>query len=583
MEISNDLIRRIRADRARSMAVTAVPSTPRHMPRDTGGVAVSRGAGRYPHLAMETLRETRERSPLIGMIHQARQYQMAQMARKWDGVPGHVGLRVVHKDHRDWKDTPPEGFQRYIDRFEGLLWKPAPDYNVPTLGVALSLLLEDYHTINRPVVELIPSMIDPTWILQWRPVDGGIIWETLQWIELWQAQHPRWAAGYDRSTLRSTDVIDLLSQKMDIDLHGAEYVLVREGQAEAVYPRGRLMVGARHNRTDIRYVGYPPSHVEQAIGFITTFGNVFSWNSDLFTRGFMAEFALGIPGDLHPDDMQAFVDMLREATQGRHRAWAPPMIPLPRGAGDIQKIDFKPLPRDMGFEQLMAMTIAGTAAFYRMHPSTVNAKIWNGGSQPSLNEGSEQQQIQLAQEEGLQGDLGHLCDTFLTPMAQMVHPDLMVLAEYGQHDAHKEAQIDETRCKVDVSRNEIRIMRGRKPRGFCLSEDEYDKASDEDKAKHDDNPWNWPSDPGFASAINQAKMRDMQQQDPGAQGMDPTQGDGFGGQAGDGFGGQAAGDGQPDPAPYGTPEQGAPQGQPMAKARARTVHLHIHDDPTRYP
>lgn len=595
VEVDKAALATVQRERARKLAITSIPSTPRDMIRDIGGLAVGKGHGRWPHVTFDMLRELRERAPILQPIHQARAYQVRALAQKWSGKRGTVGFRVVHKDYTEHNAKTPDGFDRHIKRFESVLWRPAPSYDVHTLGAALSMLIEDLMTINRPVVELIPSLIDPGRIVQWRPVDGALIWPTLQWLEKWVADNPRWSLGYDRGRLRPEDQIELVSNAIGQDLFGAEFVLVRDGLAEAVYPNGRLKVAPLMNRTDVRFAGYPPSHVEQAIALVSAFISAFDYNTANFTKGMMAEFILGLPADMHDDDIDAFADMFREATQGTARAHQPPILPLPHGKDTIQKIDLKRPNNEMGWTDYMSMNMSLAAAIYRMDMAPLNGKPWDGGAGPKLSEGSRIEEISLAKEEGLQGDVGHLCDTILTPMAMACHPDLRVIAEYGNYDPEKEARVYELRANNDMTRNEVRMQQGLEPMGFWLPPDEYDDADDATKQKFDDNVWNWPKDPVFANAIGQAKSRDQQAQmmaqqqaGQGPQPGDPHE-DGFGGYD-DGFGGAHPAH---DPSPYGAP-QGAPQpggapsggaprppgpggAAPMAKA-VRTVQVRIHDD-----
>lgn len=568
VEISKDALAHVMRERARRLAVTSVPSTPRHMLRDAGGVAVAKGHGRWPAVTMELLREKRYMAPILQPIHQARQYQIRRLSQPWPGKPGTVGLRVVHKNHIRHHATQPESIQPFIARFERLLWSPAPSYGYKTLGNAVGALMEDLLTLNRPVVEKIPSVLDPRRIVQWQPVDGATIWPTLMWVEKWKAENPQWSVGYDVGRLSDEDTLDIVSASLEHDLFGAEYCLVREGILEAVYPPDRLIVNPIRNVTDIRFAGYPPSHVEVALSLISAFISTFDYNASYFTKGMLAEFILGLPADLHDDDVDAFVNMFREATQGV--AWRPPIIPLPHGKDTITKIDLKGTNTEMGFEIWLSLLVALCTAVYRMHPSTVNAKTWDGGQKATISEGNETAEIGLAQEEGLQGDMQHLIEGTLNELARTCHPDLIVIAEYGNFDPQKEAQIYEIRGRTDLSRNEIRIERGEEPWGFFLTPSELKTASPEDQAKHNDNPWNWPTDPTFANAISAAKQREQQEkmmamgQQPGGQGQGPDADgydDGFGGKN-DGFGGNTP---QHDPAPYGVPgASGTPA--PMQKA-----------------
>ena len=591
VQIDKKTLRAVQQEKSRRLAMTSVPRTPRMMVRDAGGLAVAKGHTRNPSITFDFLRRMRDIAPILQPIHQARQYQTRRLAQKWNGQKGRVGIRVVHKDHLEHDAVPPDSIKPYIARFEKMLMRPAPAYKVNTLGAAATLLMEDLLTINRPVVERIPSQVDPRRIVMWAPVDGALIWETLAWVEKWISDNPRWSVGYDRARLSDEDRLDIVSHSLNHDLHGAEYCLVRDGILEAVYPVGRLIVAPIMNRTDIGFAGYPPSHVEQALKLVTAFINTFDYNASLFTKGMLAEFILGIPADMHDDDVDAFVDMFREASQGVGNAWRPPVLPLPHGTDTITKIDLKSNPVEMGFETWLSLLLSQVCAVWRMDPSTINAKPWAAGGSPALSEGNRTEEIGLAREEGLQGDFGHICENVLTPLAQTCHPDLMVIAEYGNYDPLKEAQVYELRGKTDMTRNEIRLENGLKPRKPWLADEDYDTATPEEQKAHDENLWNMPTDPGFTGAFNQGKQREQMamMQPPQGQGQPANPGDGYD----DGFGGKDDGFGGTlqthDPAPYGTP-QGAggppkpvtppkPPGAPQGLQKAVTVFVHDEEAP----
>jgi hypothetical protein len=342
---------------------------------------------------------------------------------------------------------------------------------------------------------------------------------------------------------------------------GAEYCLVREGIVEALYPRGQVIVGSLQNRTDIRYVGYPPSTVEQALGVVAAFVNTFDYNASYFTKGMLAEFILGVPAEMHPDDVDAFVDMFRESTQGVGTAWRPPILPIPAGQ-QFQKIDLKPSNKEMMYEVWMSLLLALATACYRMDPSTINGRPWAAGASPGLSEGNRTEEIGLAKEEGLQGDMQHLIDHVLNPLARRCHPDLRVVFEYGDHDESKEAAYYEVRTRVDMTRNEARLAQGLGPLGYWITREHYENGTEEERAKFDQNPYNMPADSSFAQMVKAQSQADLQkkameqygnQQQPGAFG---EQDDGFGGGA---PGAQQFPFGQPGAPPPGAPPGGAPK------------------------
>lgn len=589
--VPKNVLKRVRNEDLRRVAISSVPSTPRYMLRDAGGVGVPKGGGMHPSpITMQTLRRLRERAAILNSIHSARTYQIRRMARPWPGKKGEVGYRVVHKDHYESNAEPPESIKPFIKRFASMLDRPSPSYKINTLGTFLTLCWEDLATINRPVVEVIHSLIEPDRVVQFRPVDGAIVWETLLWAEKWKNDNPNWNRGYEAAALTADQELDLVSHAIGWDLHGSDYALVRDGVLESVFPPHKLIVAPIRNRTDVNTTNYPPSHVEQALEIIATFINTWDYNAHYFTRGMLAEFAIGVSGDLHDEDIDAFVDMLRESTQGVQQAWQPPIIPLPID-GAISKIDFKANNREMMFETWLSLLIASLCAIYRMDTSTINAKPWDGGGGGGLSEPSRHDEIALAKEEGLQGDIQHLTDNILNPLARRCHPDLRVIWEYGDFDPHKEAQIYEIRSKVEMTRNDVRMAQGMTPMGFWVPSEEVKDLSDEDETEYNTNIWNWPADPGFASAVNQAAQLKQQSEQmaqyggggepgappgeppPGEEGQPPPdEGDGFGGPAeaqDDGFG-QPAGQ-----APYGQP--------PMEKGRRATgwptptVYVHEQD------
>jgi hypothetical protein len=566
VSVSKDAIQRWKSEQTRRLAVTNVPHTPRFMPRDAGGLGVAKGIGRWPHLTFDLLRDLRERAPILQTIHSARAYQVRRMSTQWSGKKGEVGWHVVHKDHNAHQASAPEGFQPFIDRFTDMLEAPAPDYDQPTTGSLMSKLYEDLLTINRPVCEPIHSIVDPRRVVGFQAVDGALIWETLLWMEKWKQDHPTWHGGWDQGQITPTDELDLLSMALDCDLHAAQYVAVQDGVVINTFRRGQLLVSPIQNRTDVRWVGYPPSHVEMAIHMISAFIATFDYNASYFTKGMLAEFILGVPGDMHADDVDAFVDMLREATQGVRNAWQPPILPI-HSDKQIQKIDLKQSNKEMMYEMWMSLLIALSTAIYRMDPSTINAKAWDGGQGSKMSEPSRQTEIQLAHEEGLQGDLSHIVSTILDPLAKRCHPDLRVRMEYGNYDPKKDADVYEVRGRTDLSRNEIRLQQGEEPWGVYLTPSELKTADPAMAKEHNMNPWNWPTDPGFASIMSareKAEQDQMMMEKYGQQQQEPPPGDGFGGKD-DGFGGSGGKPGgapKSGDAPFGRPPAGGPPAPP---------------------
>lgn len=565
MERARDAAR----ERARMVAVPTTPSTPLYVHRDGMGLAVSRGSSR-PALSLTSLRESRYRGLLFQPIHRARHYQMRRLAKPWYGDKTQVGLKVVHAGYHDRSQKPPPGFDKVIRQFESVLWNPeGPDGKVRTLGDALSLLWEDMATINRPVVEPIPSRIDPNSIVQWKVVDGALVWPTLLFEQHWWRHNGASIAARYRRPLTQEQRLQVISQILEIDVYGAEYVLVQEGLALNTYQRGQLVVAPVQNRTDVTFTGYPPSHVEEAIEFARAFADAFDFTAVQLSKGVFTQQIIGLPWDLSTDGFNAVVDLFRENAAGVRHAGQPLFMPKPPGEKEAVTVTpLVPALNEGGFQTFLSLVTALVATgIYRMHASTIGARPWDGGSGPTLSQGSETEAIGIAQEEGLQGDMEHLIDSVLNPLARRCHPDLRVIAWYGDFDSARAAEIHSARVQVDMTHNEARLENGLVPKGFWLSDEDLEKASDEDKAKHEANPYNHIAPIAMAMIAQQNQMATLDKQH--SQQLE---------QIGRQQAGQEQEEGDPSESPSGGPD---PFSAPMAKATTREIRVHVHD--TEYP
>lgn len=598
---NQEAMTQIRAWRVRQEALSTVPTTSRWVYPDTNGMGIRKG-GNGIGQTVETLRMIREKSFLIKCIHAARHRQVLRMSRKWSGRQGDVGWRVVHKNHHAYNARPPDSIKPYIRQVEDVLACPAPGYQFRSLGSLLVGLEEDLLTINRPVCEPLYSGWDRSRVVGLKPVDGGIIWHTTNFIRRWTSDNPAWWAPGPKPKGQK-ESLEKLSSILKADLFRAHYVAVRDNVIESIYGADDLFVAPILNRTDINYAGYYPSCAEECAEAALTFVNVWDFNGSYFTRGMMTDFFIGLSGNIHPADVEVFRATLQEATQGVARAHGPPVIAMPEG-GEVKPVPLKQTNREMMFEVFLSLLLSLGCAIYRMHPSTINARPWEGGAAPSLQAPSQEKEIGLAQEEGLVTDLQHLSDNILTPIAQRCHPDLVFKWEFGEEDPQKVASSIEIRTRTVITLNEGRLEAGLDPIGFWCPVDAVDKLSEEDQKKWWRNPYNWINNPASINAI-QSRIAQEDQAEQAAQqppepppGEDPDQDeqeapDGYGQppQEPDGFGRRQKGapfgqwkddpgdEGAPDPGPsqQNNPQPSQPSqpsassSRPMAKGRRTTI------------
>lgn len=561
--MSRESIEQRANDRARAYTLSKVPSTPRDVIRGYGP-AVEKGHGQYAAISFHQLRMLRERSLLIQAIHAARRAAMRRYAVRWSGREGDVGWDIRHERHHEKEFDLPDEMVPVINRAKRMMSQPSERY-CRSLTSALVMLEEDLLTINRPSVEVMHSLFDGERMVGWRPIDGGIIWPTLEWLEVWQA------SDASRRELDVNTALDQASRAVGFDMHGAEFALVRQGVIEQVYRPGELIVSPLQTRTDVHNAGYPPSQLEESLLAITAWVNAWVWNDSRFTRGLVNDYAIGISGDVAPEDVHAFRDQLNEVATGINRAHQPPIMSLPMD-GALQRIELGAMAGDMQYGEWMSAITSVACAIYRMDPSTINIKPWDPSGGSKLSEANRSHEIQSAKMEGLIGDLEHLASEVLTPIVQRIHPELVFIFETGEEAARSRAELADMRSKVDITRNEVRIGNGDHPIGFYLDARDVADASDEDQKKYFDNPWNHTTDGQLGTFLNQVAMQKQFGQGGGEQDAD-----GFGGPPGGESGapfGQPAGPKQDDEQPAGPPqqpqqEQGAPRDPYANMSKAR--------------
>lgn len=436
--------------------LSSVPHTPRYLPFSYQyGFQKGRSLGSHWNgLSFDLLREVAKRCLLIKAIHSARFHQIEHIARPWNGKKGEVGFRVIHKDEYN-PDVQVEKIPKIKERCAKVMAQletPHPIYN-PTFSGFCTKLTADFLTINRPTVELIRN--ERGEVKQFAAVDGAIVVPTLQYLRQFSSK-----SNFPEST-SSEELLEKVFNAQQIDLSGAEWVIVREGVVESYAPPGRIFIAPLEKTTDIREVDYPPSYVEDSVIGIVSFCNAFSYNSQYFERGNMAEIILGISGDYDDDSLSAFQDQLREGHSGLLGAWRVPIIPM-SNPEMLKVFDLKKSNRDMQFLQFLNVNVSLVTANYRMHPSTINF-VGMSTEGTAIFEHSKEVEIETAKEEGfhtLAGHIGLLCDR----VVRSIDPDLRF--EWVGLTEEKEAQEAELISKeISTWRSidEVRIAKGKEP------------------------------------------------------------------------------------------------------------------------
>lgn len=491
------------ADAQRRAMTMAVPDFPLHyMSGLPDGVADPQTVG-YRQVGWQTLRRWREQVPIICAIHASRARTAEFHSRVWDGRRDSVGFRVRHPKHYQPGKVVPAHMEKFITQAEGFLREPcAGSRKYSTLRGVVPPLIEDLLTINRMAIEVLTSSADPNKVVGFRPIDAGLIMERVEFIASWLTGHAD-DEKHAKEVRRYLDMPDsseaatYVSEVVKHNLPGQEYVLVRSGIVEGTYSPGRIMVESLQRRTDVNWAPYQPSCVEDALEAIAASWEVWNNETNQFREGFWADTMLLFSGGVNPADYQQVIQTMREGGQGYKRRGKP--IPI-RGLNpdsDVKVVKLKDPPTEMGWSKWFSLLAGMIAAVYSEDLSSINLASFGGRDSGGIFQRDRSEEIDNSRTAGHKVDLGACASLFTRFIRAHVHPQIEVDMEFGEYDAMEEARLHEVLVKTTSTRNELRIERGQEPWGFHLPAADYRTASDEDKTKHDQNPWNMPDSQTF--------------------------------------------------------------------------------------
>lgn len=489
-------------DAARRATTRNVPDYPLWHQSDLPDGVVSDKTVGYQQVGWQALRVFREQSPLIKSIHASRHRKAREAAQIWDGKPDSVGIQVVHESQLHGDREPPTGFDKFIRRAERLLDCPAPGQGFNTLDSLVVPLVEDLLTINRPALEVLTSTSDEDVVVGIRPVDGALLMERANYVRGWlnaNAGDANVVARRARDYLdRGDGGTDLVSEQVGKELTGEEYVLVRNGIVEGTYSPGRIYINPLRTRTDIQFTPYQPSAVEDALEAIAAFWETWDRENKVFREGFWTDTLLFF-SEIDTGDFLNLVQQFREAGQGYHRSRKPMMVRGIEGS-KVQSIPIKEPPSEMQFQQRFIMTAMLVLGIYQEHPSSVYFPEWQGGARSALAEHDKSDEINNARASGHKVDIRQICGQLTRVVKEKIHPELVVVYRSGEYNAMEEAKLHDLLVKTSTTRNDIRVAQQKIPYGFYLTAEELKTASEEDKKKWAENPWNQPDSDTFLKA-----------------------------------------------------------------------------------
>jgi hypothetical protein len=228
---------------------------------------------------------------------------------------------------------------------------------------------------------------------------------------------PQWtqAQKLDRAT-------GMVFEKFGVDVSTAAYVQEIEGRVMGAWAASEISVDVTSPSDELNRWGYGVSDLEHSLEATTMLLLGWNYNKRQFTVNWPEAF-LVFDGPVDSDGLEAFKRQIyAEVGQQGHQQL--PVIATGGAEYKAQLLRLRDSMKDMQFMQMIRMAIALKCAAYRAHPSLVNFAPDAGGQRPIINNETQEQQIALAQEEGLHSVLANLSDWFTRILIEPWQPDL---------------------------------------------------------------------------------------------------------------------------------------------------------------
>lgn len=418
-------------------------------------------------LSYFVLRQVYERSVLINAVVSTRKHQtvrFASVAQRQNR--GKVGWRIVHARQHEKDFEVPEGFQLLAKDCERMFAKPWRVYwnegrvfneVEPTMASFISKITEDALVINRPVVELgldverVPRAFGA--------IDGANIIPTFAVLKYLTSVNREFPKDYAENWTSYKQTLQMIGDKYKVDLdERTSFIYMLQGRPTAGFREDELIVAPFLPVSNVMLAGYPKGMVEQAIWGILAEIMAMTANSRYFEFGSMAEVILAIKGNYQDKHIKDLEQVLQGNVSGVPGMFRIPMIALAGGKDDIDVIQVKQNHKDMLFDVYIQKLTNLICAIFRMHPSEINEAPRAGDNSGSLNQQSQNKQINMAQEQGLEALLEHFKIHIFDPILERIDPNLRLEWEYGRQEAEQLAIVQQYATIATV--NEQRTMMG---------------------------------------------------------------------------------------------------------------------------
>jgi len=472
-----------------------------------------------------------------------------------------VGFKVVHDRHDDPKFKPTDEVLERCAEMEALISDPTPRKYInlyphhrrihDSLKDMVSRLVKAELIIDRKVLYRYKRRDGKGYAaFHWLP--GATVKPVHEAIQEWAQKHD------PMKKMGRQQVMNTMCAASGFDLYNSAYVQIMDGMIVAAFTDDEVTVHIANPSDQENCWGYGTSRLEMSLDVTSILLYAWNYNREMFKTNY-PESILSVSGDYDKAGLEAFKQQIMGEAAGPGQNWRLPVVASVPGADQqnfkIESFKLRDTPKDMLYDQLFRMLINIKCAAYGAHPTTVNFGQESGGGGGGALFGKDNaSDIEFSKEHGFLPSLLDMCSWLTDAIVKPRYDDLrLIIVGLDDNNEKDRLAIILDKGKAYTTRNELRMMDAQEPKGYWVPDNEYDALSDEDKAKYDSNPWNYPCDapmPSYITTFNQKEQQDQMLQQQAEQGADGQEA------AGQEVGGPGGGNKEQDDNPWGEQQPG---------------------------
>lgn len=390
--------------------------------------------------------------PAIAAIINTRLNQVACFARR-PRFEGDMGFKIVLKDS-DRKMSPAE--KKRAHEIEEFFLKTGAVPNAKrkdNFDIFLRKLVRDTLTIDAMVWENVPNLKGN--VAEMWAVDAATI-ELVINNPLGDDVEP---PVYIPVTKRGVKIQDEIA-----------YVQRVDGRVVAEYTEEELAYAIRNPRTELEYVDFGMSELENIMEIVTGILNGVRYNTSYFSESHLPQGVLEVVGKYKDTHFEAFKRHWKTMTQGPRGKWAVPVFAMEEGQG-FKFTPFKNSNRDMEFNEFLEFLFNIACAVYQIDPNEVGFKSWtsNNSGMGGKSDNTEAK-LDQSKDKGFTPLMQFIANTFNSEVIDRIDPDF-AFTWIGVDDEDEERKIERDKSLLESGKVTVAELRKRDDMEEILGED----------------------------------------------------------------------------------------------------------------